>query len=102
MRKVIISILALTFAIHLHGQSPIPVRLGIAGLSHSHVQPLLRNMKSPYFKIVGIYESNCEMASRYAKTYKFDTSLIYSSLKEMLLLTIRVPFFRLQSEVVSI
>ena len=84
MRKVIISILALTFAIHLHCQSPIPVRLGIAGLSHSHVQPLLRNMKSPYFEIVGIYETNSEMASRYAKTYKFDPSLVYSSLEEML------------------
>jgi predicted dehydrogenase len=84
MRKVTIIILALTIAIHLTGQPSRPVKLGIAGLSHSHVQPLLRNMKSPYFEIVGIYESNSEMAGRYAKTYKFDTSLIYSSLEEML------------------
>lgn len=61
-----------------------PVRIGIAGLSHSHVLPLLRNMKSDYFEIVGIYETNTEMANRYARTYGFDTSILYSSLEDML------------------
>ncbi len=84
MKKFIISIFSFLFAFQLTGQPSKPVRLGIAGLSHSHVQPLLRNMKSPWFEIVGIYEPNNEMATRYAENYKFDKSLIYNKLDEML------------------
>ncbi|HOX73428.1 MAG TPA: hypothetical protein PK521_08640 [Bacteroidales bacterium] len=63
MKQIIISIISLLLAFQLTGQPSKPVRIGIAGLSHSHVQPLLRNMKSPWFEIVGIYEPNSEMAS---------------------------------------
>lgn len=84
MKQIIISIISVLFALQLTGQPVKPVRLGIAGLSHSHVQPLLRNMKSPWFEIVGMYEPDSEMANRYAENYKFDKSLIYSKLEEML------------------
>jgi predicted dehydrogenase len=68
----------------IQGQENKPVRLAIAGLSHSHVQPLLRNMKSSWFEVVGIYEPNSELANRYSQTYGFNKSLIYNSLDEML------------------
>jgi predicted dehydrogenase len=74
----------LLLAFQLKGQPSEPVRLCIAGMSHSHVQPLLRNMNSPWFKVTGIYEPNSEMAQRYARNYGFDPSLIYTSLEEML------------------
>ena len=74
----------LVLAFQLKGQPSEPVRLCIAGMSHSHVQPLLRNMNSPWFKVTGIYEPNSEMAQRYARNYGFDPSLIYTSLEEML------------------
>lgn len=60
------------------------LKIGIAGLSHSHVLPLLRTINSQGFKVVGIYEENREMALRYAKEYKIDTSIIFSSLEVML------------------
>ena len=61
-----------------------PVRIGIAGLSHSHVIPLLRNLDREDIEIVGIAESNTDLSGRYANTYQIDKSLLYESLDEML------------------
>jgi len=59
-------------------------RIAIAGLSHSHVVPLLRNFKNQNFELVGIFESNNELAQRYAEQFKLDKNIIYNSLDEML------------------
>lgn len=61
-----------------------PVRIGIAGLSHSHVLPLLRNLGRNDIQIVGIAESNRELLDRYAKTYSLDPSILFESLEAML------------------
>ncbi len=61
-----------------------PVRIGIAGLSHSHVIPLLRNLDREDIQIVGIAERNTDLSGRYAETYKIDKNLLYESLDEML------------------
>lgn len=61
-----------------------PVRIGIAGLSHSHVIPLLRSFRTQDFVLVGIFESNNELAQRYAEEFKIDKNIIFSSLEEML------------------
>jgi len=60
------------------------VRIGIAGLTHSHVLPLLRNYKNYNFELVGISESNVELAKRYAEQFKIDKNIIFNSLGEML------------------
>ena len=83
MKRLLVSLfLATTFGL-LSGQvvPKQPVKIGIAGLSHSHVIPLLRNINTKDFKVVGIYEANRELAQRYAKEYGIDTSIIYYSLK---------------------
>jgi predicted dehydrogenase len=61
-----------------------PVRIGIAGLSHSHVLPLLRNMDRADIQIVGIAESNPDLSNRYAEKYSIDRDLLFESLDEML------------------
>lgn len=61
-----------------------PVRIGVAGLSHSHVIPLLRNLDREDIQIVGIAESNTDLSDRYAEAYHLDKNLIYESLEEML------------------
>lgn len=63
--------------------APRPLRLGIAGFSHSHVHGILRR-KGADVQIVGIAEKNRELAERYATRYGVDTALIYSSLEEMI------------------
>ena len=61
-----------------------PVRIGIAGLSHSHVLPLLRNLGRNDIQIVGIAESDTALSQRYTKQFGIDPGLIYTSLDKML------------------
>lgn len=61
-----------------------PVRIGIAGLTHSHVLPLLRNLNRNDIQIVGIAESNRELLDRYAKEFSLDKNILFVSLDEML------------------
>jgi predicted dehydrogenase len=63
--------------------APVPLRLGIAGFSHSHVHGIL-GRKGSDVRIVGVAEPNRELALRYAKRYGVDESLLYASLEEML------------------
>ncbi|MDA3824271.1 MAG: Gfo/Idh/MocA family oxidoreductase [Bacteroidales bacterium] len=61
-----------------------PVRIGVAGLSHSHVVPLLRNLDRTDIQIVGIAERDTALSQRYVKRFGIDPDLIYESLDEML------------------
>jgi predicted dehydrogenase len=60
-----------------------PLRLGIAGLSHSHVHGILGRTGTDV-RIVGIAEPNRQLAERYAKRYNLDEALLFASLEEML------------------
>ena len=66
----------------LRGQEP--VKIGVAGLSHSHVLQLLRNLDRTDIKIVGIAESDQDLARRYAERFGFDPALVYDDLETML------------------
>ena len=61
-----------------------PVRIGLAGLSHSHVHGFLNNMPKDGMILAGIAESNRDLAGRYAERYGFDPGIIYDELGEML------------------
>ncbi|GAB3919580.1 Gfo/Idh/MocA family protein [Larkinella terrae] len=64
-----------------------PVRIGVAGLVHSHVGWILNRAKKtgdPDIEVVGIAEPNREVAERYMKRYGLPMSLVYSTLEEML------------------
>jgi len=60
------------------------VRIGVAGLSHSHVIPLLRNLDRDDIQIVGIAESDTGLSRRYAEKYNIPRDLIFGTLEEML------------------
>ena len=82
--KIILICIVVTsvFFSSLHAQKP--VKIGVAGLSHSHVVPLLRNMDRNDIEIVGIAERDTALSNRYAKRFGIDQNLIYQSLDEML------------------
>jgi predicted dehydrogenase len=61
-----------------------PLRIGVAGLTHTHVHWLLGEANKPDFEIVGIAEPNRELAERYFKQYNLPLTLLFSSLDEML------------------
>ncbi|MBT3385794.1 MAG: Gfo/Idh/MocA family oxidoreductase [Prolixibacteraceae bacterium] len=61
-----------------------PVKIGIAGVTHSHVLSLLRNLNRDDIEIVGIAESNREILHRYADEFSINKNILFESLDEML------------------
>lgn len=61
-----------------------PLRVGIAGLTHDHVNWLLGRAERGDVQIVGIAEPNQALARRYLERYKLPRSLLYPTLTEMI------------------
>jgi predicted dehydrogenase len=61
-----------------------PVKIGVAGLTHSHVHWILGRENKGDVEIVGIAEPNRELAQRFAKQHGFSMNLVYNTLEEML------------------
>lgn len=84
MFRIIRIALLLLFVQPVFAQKGKPLRIGIAGLTHTHVHWLLGSAARGEVEIVGIAESNHDLAKRYLKQYKMDMALVYNSLPEML------------------
>ena len=61
-----------------------PLRVGVAGLTHTHVHGLLGRAQRGDIVIVGIAEPNRALAERFTKEHGLPMSLVYPSLAEML------------------
>ena len=61
-----------------------PLRVGVAGLSHTHVHWIFGSEPRGDIEIVGIAEPNRELAKRYADQYDFPMSKVYDSLDELI------------------
>ena len=62
-----------------------PLRVGIVGLVHGHVQGFFEHsLHNPQIEIVGIAESDKALSSKYATQYGFSQSLLFPDLEEML------------------
>ncbi|NTV79433.1 MAG: Gfo/Idh/MocA family oxidoreductase [Clostridiales bacterium] len=61
-----------------------PLRIGIAGLTHTHVHWLLGRQERGDIVIVGIVESNRELAKRYSQQHGFSMEIVFSSMDEMI------------------
>ncbi len=83
MRWVGFTFATVAAASSLGAAPPAPLRLGIAGLSHSHVHGVLGRAGTDV-RIVGIAEPNRDLAGRYAQRYGLDVGLVFGSLEEML------------------
>jgi len=69
---------------HPH-QNRTPLRVGIVGLVHGHVQGFLEHsLHNPEIEIVGIAEPDQSLASQYAKQYGIDKGLLFPDLETML------------------
>lgn len=73
----------MTLVIPAFAQQSKPFRIGIDGLSHTHVHWLLGRAHDGDIEIVGIAEANRELGERYLKQYNLPLTLLYPSLKEM-------------------
>src|SRR5690554_3147726 len=83
----ILSLVALLCTFVLSGSGKEPVKIGIAGMSHSHVIPLLQNLDREDITIVGIAEPDSALVERYTRQFGLNPEIIYSSLDEMLEMT---------------
>ena len=61
-----------------------PLKIGVAGLTHTHVHLILGREDIGDIEIVGIAEPNRELAQRYADQHGFSMDLVYDSLEEMI------------------
>jgi predicted dehydrogenase len=76
---------AATLALNATALAGEPVRLGVAGLTHTHVHWIFESAKRrDDFEIVGIAEPDRGLAERYARQHGFDLSLVHDSLEAML------------------
>lgn len=83
--KTILTITCILAALITYGQSEKgPLRIGVAGLTHTHVHWLLGREDIGDIEIVGIAEPNEALARRYADQHGYDMNLVYFSLEEMI------------------
>ncbi len=82
MKKIFFVLLLLTLMINADAQDQ-RTRIGIVGLVHDHVGWIL-GMKSDKFRVVGIVETNKDLAMRYSKKYGFSMDIVFSSIEEMI------------------
>lgn len=61
-----------------------PVRLGVVGLTHTHVHGILGRPKDDNITIVGIVETDKDLALRYTHQYGYSMELVFSTLEEMI------------------
>jgi predicted dehydrogenase len=68
----------------LFAQTDKPFRIGIAGLTHDHVNGIMNRADDGDLEVVGIAEPNKELADKYIKKFNLPPSVWFSSLEEML------------------
>ncbi len=83
MKIILFFVVFLVNCFSLNAQQK-PVRIGVAGLTHTHVHWILGREKIGDIEIVGIAEPNRALALRYAEEHGFSMDLVYPSLEEML------------------
>ena len=61
-----------------------PLKIGVVGLTHTHVHWIFDSEKNNEFTIVGIVESNKELAIRYSEQHGFPMTMVYNTMEEMI------------------
>lgn len=60
------------------------IRVGVVGLTHSHVHQILGREDQGDIRIVGIVEPDTALAQRYAKLYNYPMSMVFSTIEDMI------------------
>ena len=59
------------------------LKIGVVGLTHTHVHWIFESEKQGEFEIVGIVEQNIDLAQRYAKQHNYSMDKVYDSMDAM-------------------
>lgn len=82
--RLLCAVLCCAPAAHAQQPMPKPLRLAIAGLTHTHVHWILGRPNRGDIQIVGIFEPNRMLVERYAQQYGFHGDLVFADLNKML------------------
>ncbi len=83
MKKLNILLFCLLSAFFIDAQNA-PVRMGIVGMTHDHVNGILNNPTHEGMLLVGFAEPNKELAMRLLKRAKLPETLWFATLEEMI------------------
>ena len=82
IRTIIIG-LVLAIANSTSGQGK-PIKVGVIGLTHSHVHWIFNSEKRGDISIAGIVEPNRELAMRYSKQHGFSMNDVFNTVEELI------------------
>jgi predicted dehydrogenase len=74
----------LLFLLNSAGAQEPPLRLGVVGLTHTHVHWILGREKKDDVLLVGIVEPNKALAERYARQHGFPMSIVFNTMEDMI------------------
>ncbi len=83
-QSFLLTICLVLSAFSAFAQSKNPLRIGVAGLTHTHVHWIFNSAKNGDIELAGIAEPNRELAERYADQYNFPKNRIYKNLNELI------------------
>ncbi len=86
-KTLLLSVISGLMTLFGYGQSKTnqpPLRIGVAGLTHTHVHWILGREDRGDIEIVGIAEPNRDLAERFAKQHGFSMDIVFPSMEEML------------------
>ena len=84
-KKSILFFLLFCLLITFHAQGQrVPLRVGVVGLTHTHVHWILGRPKDDFITLVGIVETNKELALRYTQQHGLSMDLVFPSMQEMI------------------
>ena len=81
--KLPILIFSILFGLNAFTQDQ-PLKVGVIGLTHTHVHWIFGSETRGDIDIVGIVETNKELAKRYADQYQFSMDMVYDSMEELI------------------
>ena len=82
-KKIFVFILTIFISINITAQKN-PVRIAVIGLTHSHVHGIFSSEKNGDIKIVGIVETNKDLAKQYAEQHGFSMKMVFNTMEEMI------------------
>ncbi len=102
MRKILTFVFCLLLTIHsllAQGVAVVkkPLRVGIIGMVHAHVNWILSRTNPGDIEIVGIAEPNRNLAEAYSKQHGYSMDQVYNSMEEMIEKTIPEAVFAFNS-----
>jgi predicted dehydrogenase len=84
MRFLLFFLLITVLSETVRAQTKKPFRIGVAGLTHTHVHWILERADDGDIEIVGIAEANADLARRFLEQHNLPLSLVYPTLQEMI------------------